>query len=89
MLQFQLDRTAYERLIVSRFPAYKTDSYKNVNKDKVLIHQEGLAQGTNAVTKTDAELEKIFTEGEDYNVGFSSDQVAEVDKAIREITILS
>jgi hypothetical protein len=41
------------------------------------------------VTKTDAELEKIFTEGEDYNVGFSSDQVAEVDKAIREITLLS
>lgn len=81
-LRFTLDSKTYHQILAFRFPAYQTDSYKPGNKSRALIHQENLAQGTIANTKNDSELEKIFTEREHYNVGFSEIQINQVDNAI-------
>ncbi|MBW4458267.1 MAG: hypothetical protein KME55_39925 [Nostoc indistinguendum CM1-VF10] len=76
------------KVLESRFPAYQTNSYNNSNKDKVLIHQERLAESNIANTKNESDLEKIFTENENYNVGFWYQNAIEIDKAIKEIKIM-
>lgn len=88
VIKIILDSQKYHKVLESRLPAYQAGSYDNRNKDKVLIHQERLAESNIANTKTESELEKIFTEKENYNVGFSEKNVGEIDNAIKEIQII-
>ncbi|MBB6734179.1 hypothetical protein [Cohnella zeiphila] len=86
IVRFKVDKKKLMKILEKTFPAYKTDSYKPKNKDRVLIHQELLAQGSNANTGTDEELETIFRNNEHFNIGFSMKTVQLLDPAIVEIT---
>lgn len=89
IVRLKVDRKKLTSILKKLFPAYKTDSYKPKNKDKVLIHQELLAQGKNANTSTTEELELIFANNEHFNLGFSSETIKLLDDAIVEITTMS
>lgn len=88
VIKITLDSQKYHKVLESRFPAYQSGSYDNKNKNKVLIHQERLAEGVIANTKNETELEKIFTENENYNAGFSYQNALQIDNAIKKVIIM-
>jgi len=86
IVRFKVNKKMLMEILKNRFPAYQTDSYKNSNKNKVLIHQELLAQGSIANTSTEQAIKEILERNEHFNIGFSLQTVRELDKAIVEIT---
>ncbi|WP_104907087.1 hypothetical protein [Nostoc sp. 'Lobaria pulmonaria (5183) cyanobiont'] len=88
VLKITLDSQKYNKLLESCLPAYETDSYRNIYKDKVLIHQEELAKSEIANTKNESELNKIFPEKENYCAGFSDKNIKQLDNAIKEMEIM-
>lgn len=85
IVKIKMKKQELHKILQKRFPAYKTESYKPKNKDKVLIHQELLAEGKNANTGSDEQMQQIFNNNEHFNVGFSIDTIKILDAAIIEI----
>jgi hypothetical protein len=86
IVQIKLDRAKFQKILQKHFPAYQKESYKPKNKDKVLIHQELLAQGNIANTQSEEQIQQIFDANENFNIGFSFDNIDTLDAAILEIS---